>query len=212
MSQIEKLIEKLKHTPYSIHDRQQLIDALNKFDKFNINENNKSVLVNQVIYILQCKKSNIIPNLNTILYGVPSDAKKEFASCLIEIWKCLNVMENCLENCLENCPKHDTGSNMDRNQDQFVLIKREDLVGEYLGWTEKKTLAILEKNIGGFIYIQDGHNLCFDETDEFGIECLNTINNFIGRNKIHFIISSYKSEFLDSFPGLQRRFMWNFCG
>lgn len=93
----------------------------------------------------------------------------------------------------------------------FVEVKREDLVGEYIGHTAIKTKEILEKSLGGILFIDEVYTLSTGGETDFGKEAINAIVPFIedNRDKFIVIIAGYTNEmndFLDTNPGLKSRF------
>lgn len=107
-------------------------------------------------------------------------------------------------------------ANYPLDDDIIKIVSREDLIGQYLGWTAKKTKEVLEKNIGKVLFIDEAYSLVNGERDMFGNECLDTINRFMSENpdKIIVIMAGYKDKINDNIfsaqPGLKRRFMWSF--
>lgn len=93
----------------------------------------------------------------------------------------------------------------------FLEVKREDLVGEYQGHTAVKTKEILNKALGGILFIDEVYSLKNGERDDFGMEAINTIVPFIEDNRQNMIVviagySQPMNEFLSTNPGLKSRF------
>ena len=99
---------------------------------------------------------------------------------------------------------------------KFVVISRDQLIGAYLGQTAIKTRAILEKNLGGIVLIDEAYSLYNSDRDSFGEECLTVINEYMSlkSDQIIIIFSGYKDLMMNSIfkvqPGLKRRCMWFF--
>ena len=98
-----------------------------------------------------------------------------------------------------------------------VVAQRKDLIGQYLGTTDKKTTKILESALGGVLLIDEAYSLGNPEKrDSFSRECINTINEFltINKGKLACIICGYEEEIEQCFfsynPGLKRRFTWKY--
>lgn len=101
--------------------------------------------------------------------------------------------------------------------DQVIkVVTRADFVDRYVGWSDKKTLKLLEENLGKVLFVDEAYSLVTDMHDTFGIEILTTINLFLSQhsNEIIVIFAGYKDLMetgIFSFqPGLKRRFMWQF--
>lgn len=97
----------------------------------------------------------------------------------------------------------------------FTIVRREDLIGQYMGHTVDRTSTILRENLGKVIFIDEAYSLITDERDTFGLECINLINQFLTENKGKIIVIF--AGYLDKLhngpfkyqPGLLRRFMWH---
>jgi len=91
----------------------------------------------------------------------------------------------------------------------FVEVQRSDLVGGYLGQTAIKTQAVIDKSLGGILFIDEAYSLASD--DQFGTEAINTLITAMEnhRNDLIVIAAGYEREMsnlLNSNPGMQSRF------
>lgn len=103
------------------------------------------------------------------------------------------------------------------NEDNIIkIVSRADFVDKYVGWSDKKTLKLLNDNLGKVLFVDEAYSLVTNMHDTFGLEVLTTINLFISQhpNEIIIIFAGYKDlmeKTIFSFqPGLKRRFMWQF--
>ena len=103
------------------------------------------------------------------------------------------------------------------SDDQIIkVVTRADFVDRYVGWSDKKTIKLLEENLGKVIFVDEAYSLVTDMHDSFGMEVLTTINLFLSQHskEIIVIFAGYKDLMetgIFSFqPGLRRRFMWQF--
>lgn len=92
-----------------------------------------------------------------------------------------------------------------------VKTSRQDLVGQYQGHTAMKTGAVIQRAIGGVLFIDDAYALVKDEHDTFGQEAVDTLveamTDFAGRLAV--ILAGYKLEMERLFEanrGLRDRF------
>lgn len=98
----------------------------------------------------------------------------------------------------------------------FIIARREDLVGQYVGQTAPRTKAILDKALGGVLMIDEAYNLYHNDRDSFGEESLSLINEYMSLHagELIVIFAGYKQQLLDSIfkiqPGLARRCTWFF--
>ena len=98
--------------------------------------------------------------------------------------------------------------------DTFKVVKRQDLIGEYLGHTAIKTQKVIDEAYGGVLFIDEAYSLGNRDksTDSFSKECIDTINQNLTERKGEFIciIAGYEEELENNFfsinPGLKRRF------
>ena len=91
----------------------------------------------------------------------------------------------------------------------FIEVQRSDLVGGYLGHTAIKTQAVIDKSLGGILFIDEAYSLASD--DQFGIEAINTLITAMEnhRNDLIVIAAGYTREMsnlLNSNPGMKSRF------
>lgn len=101
-------------------------------------------------------------------------------------------------------------------KEYIKIVSRDDFVDKYVGWTGKKTQALLESCIGKVLFVDEAYSIVNDPRDSFGIEALTVINLFLSQNpgKIIVIFAGYKDlmekNIFSIQPGLKRRFMWHF--
>ena len=100
---------------------------------------------------------------------------------------------------------------------KFVKASRTDLIGEYLGQTDKKTQKTIDKAFGGVLFIDEAYSIGSRSTkDIYAKECLDTLNRNLTEKMGEFIciIAGYKDELESTFfrinPGLKSRFNTNF--
>lgn len=96
------------------------------------------------------------------------------------------------------------------SQGGFREVKRSDLVGEYIGESEKTTSKILEEAKGGVLFIDEAYALAGEKND-FGKVVIETLMVAMEkyRDDIVIIVAGYKDEmeqFLNMNPGLKSRF------
>ena len=102
------------------------------------------------------------------------------------------------------------------DEDIIKVVSRADFVDRYVGWSDKKTIKLLEENLGKVVFVDEAYALVTDMHDSFGMEVLTAINLFASQhsNEIIIIFAGYKDLMetgIFSFqPGLRRRFMWQF--
>lgn len=97
---------------------------------------------------------------------------------------------------------------------QLVEVSRANLVAGYVGQTSIKTKEVIEKAIGGVLFIDEAYSLIQNPEDSFGIEAVDTLVKGMedARSDLVVILAGYSKEmgvFLKSNPGLKSRFNYN---
>ena len=94
-----------------------------------------------------------------------------------------------------------------------IIAKRQDLVGQYIGETAIKTQKIIDKAMGGILFIDEAYTLSDNNSiqNDFGQEAIDTIlEQMSSKNgKFGVIVAGYPdrmNRFISSNPGLQSRF------
>ncbi|MGH3404954.1 MAG: AAA family ATPase, partial [Streptosporangiaceae bacterium] len=94
---------------------------------------------------------------------------------------------------------------------QLVHAMRDDLVGEYVGQTAPKTRRVLERAMGGVLFIDEASALYQpDNSKDFGMESIETLLQVMENERDRFIVilAGYKDRmdtFFDSNPGMRSR-------
>ncbi|UFU01120.1 stage V sporulation protein K [Radiobacillus kanasensis] len=93
----------------------------------------------------------------------------------------------------------------------FIEAERADLVGEYIGHTAQKTRDLVEKAMGGILFIDEAYSLARGGEKDFGKEAIDTLVKHMEDNQNDFILilAGYPEEmdhFLSLNPGLESRF------
>jgi len=154
----------------------------------------KRQIIDQILYFIQGIDDTIM--LHTVLEGPPGTGKTTVSHTLAKIYSKLGIFRKT----------------------KFNVVRRADLISEYLGGTTIKTLETLDRCKNGVILIDEAYSLGSNsgQEDMYAKECVDTINQYLTENvdKIVCIIAGYKKEldtcFFSLNPGLRRRFPWTF--
>jgi len=108
-----------------------------------------------------------------------------------------------------------TYTSVSKSENDIVIVSRPDFIGQYMGFTEKNTMNILEKSRGKVLFIDEAYTLVTDDRDSYGKEALDIINRYLSEhpNELVVIMAGYREQMDKLFtiqPGLERRFMWYF--
>lgn len=187
-----------KNTPYEYSiDVKTLVNiklSLVKLNNFIGITDIKRDILHQILYYLQRMNSKD-DYMHIVISGPPGCGKTELAKTIGEIFSQMNVLKN----------------------NSFKKVVRSDLIAGYLGQTALKTKELVEKNLGGVLFIDEAYSLGHREKgDSFAKECLDTLNETLSDHKdeLMVIIAGYKQELDDTFfrmnPGLRSRFPWTY--
>jgi probable Rubsico expression protein CbbX len=93
----------------------------------------------------------------------------------------------------------------------LVHAMRDDLVGEYIGQTAPKTKAVLDRAMGGVLFIDEAYALYrAQDSKDYGQECIDILMQVMenDRDKLVVILAGYKDRmdsFFESNPGMSSR-------
>jgi probable Rubsico expression protein CbbX len=96
-------------------------------------------------------------------------------------------------------------------QGQLVHAMRDDLVGEYIGQTAPKTKRMLDRAMGGVLFIDEAYYLYRDsDSKDYGQEAIEILVQVMenNRDKLVVILAGYKDRmdhFFGSNPGMSSR-------
>tara|TARA_B100001564_G_scaffold304526_1_gene273137 strand:- start:656 stop:1768 length:1113 start_codon:yes stop_codon:yes gene_type:complete len=155
----------------------------------------KADIIKQIMYFLQDFNGKSEDMLHTVLQGPPGVGKTMVGEILGEIYYKLGIIQGA------------------GNEYKFKIIKRSDLIGQYLGTTAKKTQEVINSCLGGVMFIDEAYSLGNEgKQDIYAKECIDTINQNLTEQKGKFlcIIAGYENDLNKCFfrynEGLRRRF------
>ena len=173
----------------------KLVQPLEKLQTMIGMKSVKDTIVNLILYNIQNFEKKNSSMLHTIIEGSPGTGKTEVAKIIGEIYLKMGILKN----------------------DKFKSVKRNDLIGQYLGHTANKTQDAIDSVKGGVLFIDEAYSLGNPEgRDSYSKECIDIINQNLSEGKCDFvcIIAGYpdalKKSFFSYNEGLERRFPYRF--
>lgn len=99
-------------------------------------------------------------------------------------------------------------------ENKLIEVGKKDIVGQYVGQTAPKTAKVIEKAIGGVLFIDEAYSLT-EGKDSFGTEAVETLLKAMEDHKgdLVVIFAGYRKgmqQFIDSNPGLASRIGYTF--
>ena len=157
----------------------------------------KHSILNQLIYFIQepILNDSVGGYKHTILCGPPGTGKTEIAKIIGKMYSKLGILKNSV----------------------FKKVTRNDLVAGYLGQTAIKTKEVIEKCLGGCLFIDEAYSLGHSsKNDSFSKECIDILCEALSdhNDNLMVIIAGYENELDECFfslnSGLKSRFSWKF--
>ena len=201
---IDDILTLIEANPYDpIYDYNIDLKSLHAI-KTELTEINKMVgldafkasILEQLLYFIQNLHIGTDSDFkHTVLSGPPGTGKTEVAKLLGTMYSKIGLLKNNV----------------------FQKVTRSDLIAGYLGQTAMKTQKVIEKSLGGVLFIDEAYSLAEpSQSDSFSKECIDTLCEALSNHKtdLMVIIAGYEQELNETFfkvnRGLHSRFIWRF--
>ena len=179
--------------PIKLYKLIDILEPLENLNKLIGLTKLKDQLLEQLLYFVQGNNDNIM--LHTVIEGPPGTGKTTVANIMAEIYAGIGILK----------------------KNKFTVVKRDDLIGQFLGETTIKTMETLNNCKNGVMLIDEAYSLgSADNRDSYAKEAIDCINQYLTENsdKLICIIAGYREElnmcFFSQNKGLRRRFPWTF--
>lgn len=100
-------------------------------------------------------------------------------------------------------------------ENKMIEVERKDLIGEFIGKTAPKTAAVIERAMGGVLFIDEAYTLTPRSENDYGHEAIATLIKAMEDHKDELVVifAGYKNEmfdFVESNPGIASRIGYTF--
>lgn len=199
-----------KTLAFNIDKLHKLINPMEELNSLIGMDEVKKQVINQIVYSLQnLDKDKSM--MHTVITGPPGVGKTMLGYILAKIYYKMGIIKT------KKGQKHINPLTGKKEDFKFNIVRRSDLIGEYVGHTAMKTQKVINESLGGVLFIDEAYSLGNeDKKDTYSKECIDTLNQNLSENKdkILVIIAGYKDSLEKCFfaynPGLKRRFSFKY--
>ena len=171
---------------------EDLLAELDTYIGLNVVKDEVHNLINMV-QVYKLREQHDLPttdmSLHMVFTGNPGTGKTMMARMMARIYRSLDIL----------------------SKGQLVEVDRSGLVAGYVGQTALKTQKVIEKAMGGVLFIDEAYALNGKSENDFGQEAIDTILKAMEdhRGDLVVIVAGYTElmdKFIHSNPGLESRF------
>ncbi|NLJ64941.1 MAG: AAA family ATPase [Christensenellaceae bacterium] len=189
---VEKEAEEQKKEEKPKEDIEDLKKELNEYIGLDTIKKEVDSLIN-LVSIYKLRKEHSLPcedlSLHMVFTGNPGTGKTMIARLMSRIYHSLGIL----------------------SKGHLVEVDRSGLVAGYVGQTAIKTSEVIEKALGGVLFIDEAYALTNRGMQDYGSEAVETLLKAMEDNREDLIVivagyTDLMKDFIESNPGLESRF------
>ncbi len=182
--------------PENIYKKETIEESLKNIIGMKIVKERVAEFEKYMLFQMKAKSEGITlnsTNMHMIFTGNPGTGKTTIARIMAKMLFDLGIIK----------------------ENKLIEVERKDLIANYIGQTATKTAEVIEKAMGGVLFIDEAYELAGKGERDFGSEAIATLIKAMEDHKDNLVVifAGYRNEmqtFIDSNPGIGSRIGYTF--